>query len=97
MKSIRLDGKLEWRLARTAERLHLSESEVIRRALDDYCDLAPGDSLADALGDYVGAMEGTGEDLSSNTHELYGAYLFEKHIKRQQAHDLRIAERNDPE
>ncbi len=94
MKSIRLDDKMEWRLARTAERLHLSESEVIRRALDDYCDLAPGDSLAEALTDYIGESDSTETDLSTNVHQKFGEYVYEK-WRRTQGKDLKIAESTD--
>lgn len=97
MKSLRLDGKLTWRLSVTAERLGISESEVIRRALDDYCDVAPGDSLADALVDYVGAFEGPAGDNSSNAGRRYAEDLHQERLRRQSGAQLRVAETKSSE
>jgi len=85
MKSLRLDEELAGRISTTAQRLRVSDSEVIRRALDEYCDPAPGESVAEALGDYIGAFEGSGELAARDVHRLFGEIVGEKWRRREAA------------
>jgi len=83
MKSLRLDEKLAGRVSKTAQRLGVSDSEVMRRALDDYCDPAPGESLAEALGDYIGfTKDSKGQFTAREHHEAFGQMVEEKWRRR---------------
>jgi hypothetical protein len=93
MKSLRLDEKLAERLELTAKRLGWSESEVMRWALDQYLDPAPGESGAEAWADYIGAIDdGPEGDFSSNVGRHYAEYLRQKYPDHQAEGELRVAE-----
>ncbi|HLG70674.1 MAG TPA: ribbon-helix-helix domain-containing protein [Chloroflexota bacterium] len=91
MKSLRLDEKLAQRLDVTAKRLGWSESEVMRWALDQYLDPAPGESVLEAWAGYIGAIDdGPEGDFSSNAGRHFAEHLREKYPETWR--ELRVAE-----
>jgi hypothetical protein len=68
---------------------HVSAEEAVRRALRRSAPTAPElgvqedsvspQSLADFLGDFVGSIQGSGADHSSNIGEEFGSYVVQKH------------------
>jgi hypothetical protein len=96
MKSVRLDEGLQERLGATARRLGVGESEVIRMALDEFCDAKPGRSLFDELKPLLKEWEAedAGQpavDIAGNAKRLYSERLYEDYLKKQDAY-RRVAE-----
>lgn len=60
MKSVRLDGKLETKLERSARALGVSQSEFLRDALARRCDEVLGDSLRQQLASVIGIVKSSG-------------------------------------
>jgi len=53
---------------------------VVREAIECHCDTVLGKpTLFDLMSDVIGAVEGTGEDLSSRTGEAFTDLLMEKY------------------
>lgn len=96
MKSVRLDDEFQERLSATARRLSVGESEVIRMALDEFCDAAPGHSLLDELKPLLEQweLEDAGQpmiDIAANAKRLYAEGLYEDYLKKQDGY-RRVAE-----
>ena len=83
MKSVRLGAEVERRLAAAAEREGVNESELIRRALERYCDAQEAtvqgfDGLLEIIGTWERddvASEGAQPlrtAVARNAHRLYG-------------------------
>jgi len=82
--SVRLDEKTKRRLSRYAREQRVSQSEVVRRAINAYMnsdDTMDGVSLYDRMKDIIGSVRGGPTDLSENTGEKFRQILLEK--KRQ--------------
>lgn len=73
MKSltIKLSSKLSARVSRIARARNVSQSEVVRAALESYSANQQG-SVADACAALRGALKGLPRDLSSNRKHLDG-------------------------
>jgi hypothetical protein len=75
--TIKISRSLKRRLPDAAQRSHLSESELVRRALTAYITL-PADgaesfvSALDLAGGLVGCFEGGPSDLASNPRHMDG-------------------------
>ena len=99
MKSVRFSPELQRRLSATAERLALTESEVIRLALDDFCDEAsdeasPADRVLELMRQWEREDEGSPSiNVASRAHELWGDYVYEKHRKTH-GQQLKVAEQS---
>lgn len=83
-RSFRIDPVLEKRLCEVAKREGVPVSAVVREAIEKHCDAVLGTSLLDLMADYIGAIEGTDEDLSSRTGEAFTDMLWEKYQRQQQ-------------
>jgi len=88
-RSFRLDTRLERRLCEVAEREGVPVSAVVREAIEKHCDAVLRRSLLDEMADYIGAVEGTGEDLASRTGEAFTELLWEKHRRKKVVDDPR--------
>ena len=89
-RSFRIDPALERRLCQVAEREGVPVSAVVREAIEKHCDAVLGKpSLLEEMADYIGAFEGTGEDLSSRTGEAFADLLMEKYRRQTGGEDAR--------
>ena len=82
--SVRLDEKTKRRLSRYARKRRLSQSEVVRQAIDALLnrDGAPkGTTLYERMKDVIGSVHGGRSDLSQNTGDKFYEMLLEQ--KRQ--------------
>ena len=82
--SVRLDEKRKRRLSRAARERRVSQSEIVRQALDAYLDNgAPTEesSLYDRIKDIIGSVHGLPPDGSTRVSEYFYDDLLEK--KRQ--------------
>lgn len=73
MKSVRLDAALETKLKAAARMEGVSESAVIRRAIEQRCDVILQNRLDLRLADVIGIVDGGGgraEDSSRKFTEL---------------------------
>ncbi len=86
MISVRLEAETWAKLQRLARRGRMTQSTVVREAVEAYGepDEKPvGSKTAlDRLGPYIGAVSSGGANLSSNTHAAYRASLIAKHRAR---------------
>jgi antitoxin component of RelBE/YafQ-DinJ toxin-antitoxin module len=95
MKSVRITPDLQLRLAAKAESLGVSESEVIRMALDQFCDealdrRAPVDDMLALIEQWEREDVGKPElDVAQHSSKLFGDVLYEDWSKKQ---ELRVAE-----
>jgi predicted DNA-binding protein len=79
-RSFRIEPDLERRLCAVAEREGVSVSAVVREAIERYCDTELAKpTLLEEMADYIGAFEGTGEDVSTRTGEAFKELLLEKY------------------
>lgn len=88
-RSFRLDPVLERRLCEVAEREGVPVSAVVREAIEKYCDAVLGRSLLDEMADFIGVVEGTGEDLASRAGEAFAELLMEEHRRKTAVNDPR--------
>ena len=81
--SVRLDEKMKRRLSRVARARRLSQSEVVRQAIDAFLnpDSTKGMSLYDRMKDVIGSVHSGRTDLSQQTGDKFYEILLEK--KRQ--------------
>jgi len=76
--TIRLPEEKLRRLRLAAVARQKSANALVEEAIDAYLPRLAGASLADALQDYIGAIDGPPTD-SSRTSEVFGEILEEKH------------------
>ena len=84
--SVRLDEKTKRRLSRVARERRLSQSEIVRQAINAYLRDDPateGMSLYDRMKDVIGVVHSGRSDLSENTGEKFYQIVAEKHRRRQ--------------
>lgn len=82
--SVRLDEKRKRRLSRAARQRRVSQSEIVRQALDAFLKedaTTAGLSLYDRMKDIIGSVRGGPPDLSEHTGDKFREILLEK--KRQ--------------
>ncbi|HEX6513294.1 MAG TPA: CopG family transcriptional regulator [Chloroflexota bacterium] len=97
MKSVRLGQELQHRLAETAHALGVSESEVIRMAVERFCEIhVPRRSGADAMVALIEQWEreDAGQpalDVAQHSGELFGE-LLRRDWRKQEERLLRVAE-----
>lgn len=80
MKSVRLDEYRAERLALAARREGISESEFLRRALDNALRASEGATLYDRLKDVIGSVE-IGEDVTTDPGRIILEVLQERHAR----------------
>lgn len=94
MKSARVGDELEGRLAAKARTLGVSESEVIRMALEEFCEPladAPVDAMLSLIAEWELEDAGLPEvDVARHASRLFGESLEEEWGRKQRL--LRIAE-----
>ncbi len=96
MKTVRLDADLERRLTHQAQKLGVSESEVIRMALDQFCgqpagQLAPVDDMLALIEQWERDDAGQPAiDVARHSSRLFGDLLFEEWARRHEVR--RVAE-----
>jgi predicted DNA-binding protein len=82
MKSLRLDDELAERLASCARADGVSESEFMRRAIQQAVDSAEPLEIPEDLKDIIGVGRlGLGGTASRRTGELFAEGLWEKHVR----------------
>ena len=84
--SVRLDDKTKRRLSRYARDQRVSQSEVVRQALDDFLNRgAPSDGMSvyEKMKHVIGSVRSGQSDLSENTSEKFYQIVLEKHRRRQ--------------
>jgi predicted DNA-binding protein len=82
--SVRLDEKTKRRLSRAARERHVSQSEIVRQAIDAYLNNGtPIEelSLYEKIKDVIGSVHGLPADGSTRVSEYFRQSLIEK--KRQ--------------
>ena len=82
--SVRLDDKTKRRLSRAARARRVSQSEIVRQALNSFLDggtANEGMSVYDKMKHLIGSVHSGRSDLSQNTGEHFYKILLEK--KRQ--------------
>jgi len=72
-----MDEKLQRRVSVTAQRLGQSESEVIREAIDQFCDDDSEPNVADALGGFVGCISTSTGFEAERARDVFGDMLEE--------------------
>jgi Arc/MetJ-type ribon-helix-helix transcriptional regulator len=82
--SVRLDDKTKRRLSRYARARGVSQSEIVRQAIDALLNrkgAATGSTLYERMKDVIGSVRSGRRDLSQNTGDQFYEILLEK--KRQ--------------
>jgi len=82
--SVRLDDKTKRRLSRAARERRVSQSEIVRQAIDEYLNNGtPTEELSvyDKIKDIIGSVHGLPPDASTRVSEYFYEDLLEK--KRQ--------------
>lgn len=82
MRSVRLDERLEARLAQAARMTGKPVSAVIRTAIDEHCDRVLGSSVADRWADVIGSVAGDGSGYSERTGEAFTELILERERQR---------------
>lgn len=88
MKSLRLDDELAERLARTARADGISESEFVRRAIQQAVDSAEPLELPEDLKGIIGSIR-LGESVAHRTGEVFTEMLWAKHQKQNRTRFVR--------
>jgi hypothetical protein len=86
-RSFRIDPALERRLCEVAAREGVPVSAVVREAIEQYCNAAPGNDTRTRLADVIGIVEGDGRDYSSRTGRAFTELLMERHRRRSADND----------
>ena len=82
--SVRLGDKIKRRLSREARQRRVSQSEIVRQAIEAYLDAGQpgkGITLYDRMKDVIGSVHSGRGNLSQNTGDEFHEILLEK--KRQ--------------
>jgi antitoxin component of RelBE/YafQ-DinJ toxin-antitoxin module len=89
VKTVRVGQELERRLAAKAASLGVTESEVIRMALNQFCEEAPGqrspfDEMVALIEQWEHEDAGKAEiDVARHSSELFGDQLYEDWFEKQ--------------
>lgn len=78
MKSVRLSPKIEAKLRQAAELADMSESALIRVAIEEKCDAVLGDRLDIRLADIIGAAD-LGGGVANDTGKAFTEMLQKQH------------------
>lgn len=84
--SVRLDEKTKRRLSRYAKERRVSQSEIVRQAIDDFLNRGAASdetSLYEKMKHVIGSVQSGRGDLSENTGEKFYQIVLEKHRRRQ--------------